>query len=134
MSVSGKFLTCKYGAGPTEFTGTYGWTVNEKYERLDAITAADDGANRRDLGVGEAAIQIKALVDIANGKYAPFKAGTDVTDLKLYRNAGDAQPAFVFPTARFFDSSQGAEIRGRFEATFDAENVGTYTANEPGAT
>jgi hypothetical protein len=107
--------------------------VREKFERLDAITAADAGANRRDFGVGEAAITLRLLIDCTTGKYEPIVAGTEITTLKLYRQSTDTSPAYTFPIARVFDSSQGGEIRGRFEVTAEAENVGTYTRAEPGS-
>ena len=131
MSVSGKFLTAKIGTAV--IVGNYAWTVKESVEKLDAITAADAGANRKDFGVEEAQITIKLLVDVTTVKYEPLAAGTEVTSLKLYRVATDAQPAFSFPLARVFDSDQGGELRGRFEMSAQLENVGAYTRFEPGA-
>jgi hypothetical protein len=129
MSVSGKFLTAKIGS--TVIVGNYGWTVRESAEKLDAVTAADAGKNRKDFGVEEAHITLKLLLDITSGAYAPVVMGTQITNLKLFRNASDVNPAYDFPTVRIFDSTQGAEVRGRFEVTAEGENVGTYTRNEP---
>ena len=131
MSVSGKYLTAKIGAA--EIVGNYSWSVTERYDKIDAITAADGGNNRKDFGVGEADISLKLLIDVADGEVEPVVAGTEITNLKLYRKASDAQPAYLFPTARIFESTQGAEIRGRVEFTCSGENVGSYTRNEPGA-
>jgi hypothetical protein len=100
VSVSGKFLTCKIGTAV--IVGNFGWTVREKFERLDAITAADAGANRRDFGVGEAAITLRLLIDCTTGKYEPIVAGTEITTLKLYRQSTDTSPAYTFPIARVF--------------------------------
>lgn len=130
MSVSGKYMTAKIGAAV--IVGNHGWTVEEDFEKLDAVTAADAGANRKDFGVGEAQITLKLLLDVTTGAYNPVCAGTEIAQLKLYRNASDLSPAFTFPIARIFRSSQGAEIRGRFEVTASGENVGTYTRAEPG--
>ncbi|AMV28788.1 hypothetical protein VT84_30625 [Gemmata sp. SH-PL17] len=131
MSVSGKYLTAKIGAA--EIKGTYAWRVSERYEKLDAITAADNGNNRKDFGVGEAEISLRLLIDIASGAYEPVAAGTEITALTLYRKKGDAQPAYSFPLVRIFDSEQGAEIRGRVEVNATGENVGIYARNEPAA-
>jgi hypothetical protein len=131
VSVSGKRLTGMINVTP--ITGIYGWTVRESFEKIDAITAADDGHNRKDFGVDEAQISLKLLVDITTGDYEPIVAGTEITTLKLFRHESDELPAYSFPIARVFDSTQGAEIRGRFEVSVEAENVGTYTRNEPGA-
>lgn len=129
MSVSGKFLTAAIGT--TVIVGNYAWSVTERFDKLDAITAADGGANHKDFGVGEADITLRLLMDVTTGAYEPVAAGAEITNLRLFRKATDDAPAYEFPAVRIFESTQGAEIRGRVEVTANGENVGAYTRNDP---
>ena len=129
MSVSGKKISAKIGV--TTVTGIVSWRVREKADELDATTAADAGYDHPDDGLWGATIEMKGVLDITTGVYLPIRRGTVLTNLNLFRDINDVTAAFVFPIAKVFESSQGAEIRGRFEIDATAKSVGTYTYNEP---
>lgn len=132
MAVTGKKIGMKIGV--TTFTALVGWTVDEKADELDQTTSADMGYGNPDSGVIQASISLKGLasVDVAH-LYAPVRAGTLITTLKLYREIDDTTEAFNFPFALVIDSSMSGEVRGRFEISASLKSRGSYTYNEPSA-
>lgn len=129
MSISGKKISAKIGIATV--VGLVGWTVDEDAQELDGTTAADGGYENPDDGVWGATIQIKGILDIETGVYTPIRRGTLIANLNLYRDIGDVTPAYTFPLAKVFKSTQGAEIRGRFEVSATIKSKGVYAYNEP---
>jgi hypothetical protein len=128
MSISGKFMTCKIG--PTVITLNSAWTADEEVKELDRTTGADLGFRNRDGGVQDLRITIKAYYDIATGQYAECEAGTVITNLSLYRDINDAEPAFLIPSCIALKSTQSAEVDGKIEWNAQIAIKGSYTYNE----
>lgn len=129
MSVSGKKIAAKIGT--TLIVGLVSWRVRESSQELDATTGADAGYEHPDNGVLGATIELNGVMDLTSGEYVPIRAGTEFTDLKCYRDAADTDPAFLFPTARVFESGQGGGVKERFEINCTAKSVGSYTVTDP---
>lgn len=132
-TISGKKLTAKLNA--TVIAGNYAWSVDEGGDVLDKTVGADNGWENEEMGVQNLHGTIKLYLDIATGAYATVRRGTILAQLKLYRALADAQPAFSITSALVTKSTQGAEVKGRFEVTIEFHSQGdVVTANEPGAT
>lgn len=129
MSISGKYLEAKING--VFISGNYAWTVDESADDLDATTGEDDGyANHHD-GVWDATINLKGYMDVAAGEYTPVRRGTVITNLQLYRDKDDDDPAFEFPSCLVLQSTQGGEVRGKIEWSARVVLRGTYTYNDP---
>jgi hypothetical protein len=133
VSISGAFLEAKIGASPVVLPGVQEWTVEEEVEELDRSSGASGGKGDRDAGIGDATITMRLFQDTTTGVYAVIKAGTVLTDLILFRNSGDTDPAFSFPTALVIRSGNPVRVRGGVYLDITAKNKGTYTTNDPGA-
>jgi len=129
MSVSGKFLTAKIGTAT--IVGVTEWNAEEDPDVLDA-TVGGPGYTDTDTGPGDVRVTMTVLIDTTTGQYAPVRAQTLITNLKLYRIVTDTTPAFTLPAAIVTRSSQRAAARGRVEATIECKNKGVYSAAEPG--
>lgn len=131
MAVSAKKIAAKIGA--TTIVGIVSWSVRESAVDLDATTAADAGYERHEAGLLGATIECRGVFDLTSGTYTPIKAGTTLTTLKLFSDVNDTTPAYSFGTAVVMESSQSGEIRGRFEMSFTAKSVGSWTYTEAGS-
>jgi hypothetical protein len=129
MSVSGKYMTCKIGT--TVIFDNYAWTVDENNKELDRTTGAFNGFGAEDLGIQRARIAIKGYMDVSLGQYTVVSTNTIITNLNLYRDENDTTPAYNFPTAKVFKSSQGGEVDGKIEWTSSINSYGDYTINDP---
>ncbi len=131
MAVSAKKIAAKIGT--TTIVGIVSWNVRESAVDLDATTAADGGYERHEAGLLGATIECRGVFDLTSGTYAVVAAGTTLTNLKLFSDIGDVDPAYTFGTAVVMESSQSGEIRGRFEMSFTAKSVGSWSYVEAGA-
>jgi len=130
--ISGKYLEAKIGGmAPVFIAGNYAWTAEEGADELDGTTGEDEGFENPDDGVYSCAINLKGYMDVATGQYAVVRRGTLIENLKLYRDKDDATPAYVFPVAKVFNSTQGGEVKGKVEWTSRIKAKGAYTYNDP---
>lgn len=71
--------------------------------------------------------------NLASGIYAAVRAGTLLTNLKLYRTSADNQPAFTIPLAKVYESTNAGKVRDRFTTAVKARSKGPYSGTDPGA-
>lgn len=129
MSVSGKKISGTINGA--DIVGLVSWRATEEVVELDATTAADNGYARPDGGLKSLTVEISGVMDLADGDYTSIRAGTAITNLLLYRDVDDATAAFTIANAQVFRSTQGAEIRGRFEISCTIKSIGEYEAANP---
>ena len=129
MSISGKYMIAT--VGDTLVHGNYAWTIEETADELDATTAEDGGYENPDDGVWSSTVNLKGYMNIIDGTYTPVRRGTLITDLRLYRNIDDAEPAFAIPLAKVFTSTQGGEVKGKIEWTAKIKTKGIYEYADP---
>lgn len=129
MSVSGKKIAAKIGTAL--IVGLVGWKARESAIELDATTGADLGYEHPEAGVLGLTVEISGVMDITSGEYIPIRAGTIFTNLKLYRDVTDTTEAYLIPTATALESSQGADVKGRFDISATVKSIGSYTVNDP---
>lgn len=130
MSVSGKYLACTIDG--VDFEDLMDWTVDEDSEAAERVTGSTGGFHDEDSGILKATITMNFVQDTTTGFYAAVAAGTVITNLRLWRNAGDTNPAFLFPLARVQRS--GTQVRakgGAITVPLTLVNKRTYTRYEP---
>lgn len=130
-TVSGKYLVGTLNG--TLITGTQGWTVRVTADQLDGTTGSDAGFENDDYGVQRAEIDLEIVQNLATGIYSTVAAGQRITTLRLYRAVGDAQPAFTFPIATIYESTNMGKVRERFTIAVKAKSNGAFTSTNPGA-
>lgn len=129
-------ISGKYGIATLEnsvLVGIQGWTVRETTDQLDGTTGQDLGFENDDAGIIRAEIDLEIVQNAATGIYNVIGAQTLLTTLRLYRVFSDAQPAFLFPFARVYESTNALKIRERITVTVKARSNGSYTRYDPGA-
>lgn len=130
MSISGKFLSATVGVGTIE--GTHEWTVNERGDRLEATTGANNGRGKKDVGVIDTMVKIVFYLDITTGEFQFIRTGTTLTNLKLFLDNTATNPMYLLTSARVFDTTVRGQVRDRFIVEADIEAVGdVVTQNEP---
>lgn len=130
-TISGKFLVGTISGA--FITGTQGWTVRETTDQLDGTTGSDLGFENDDYGIIRAEIELEIVQNLAAGIYTQVAAGQRIADLKLYRAVVDAQPAFTFPIATIYESTNMGKVKDRFTVSVKARSNGPYTRTNPGA-
>jgi hypothetical protein len=130
MSISGKKLGCKYGGTPTTLAGNHSWQASAKVDELDSTTGADAGYANFDAGVKELTVTIQFYFDVASGVAADLAEGTVLTNLKLYRDLSDTNPAFTLASALVTQFEQKGEVRGKIECTATVKNKGSYVYHD----
>lgn len=120
--ISGKYLTATLGAMATNIDGTHEWQAQESADRIEATTGANNGRAKKDAGVIETRIRVVFYLDIATGLYAFIRAGTVLTDLKLWHDSAALAPVFAISSATVFDSTVRGQVRGQMivEAEIEA--------------
>ncbi len=129
-------ISGKYGVATLEnslLVGVQGWTVRETTDQLDGTTGADLGFENDDVGIIRAEIDLELVQNCAFGIYSVIAAQELLTTLRLWRASSDAQPAFYFPFARVYESTNMLKIRERVTVTVKARSNGSYTRYNPGA-
>ena len=129
MSVSGKYIVAKING--TIVAGVQEWEADETIDQLDGTTGADEGFEADDGGIQRVVVTMNLVQDITTGVYSAVRAGTSITNLTLYRDKDDAQPAFSIPIFRVFQSTNRGEVRGRVTVRVVGRSYGTYTVNDP---
>ena len=123
--ISGKYLEAKIGGmSPVFIPGNDSWKVEEAADELDGTTGEDEGCESPQAGVVATTITLHCWMDTVAGDYASIRTSTIITDLKLYRDKDDVDPAFHIATAVVLRSSQGGTIRGRMEIDATIKSVG----------
>lgn len=130
-TISGKYLIVTVGS--TVLVGPQGWTVRETTDQLDGTTGADAGFENDDFGIIRAEIDLELVQNLATGIYNDIGALTTLTALRCYRASTDTQPAFYFPIARVYESTNMGKVKERFTVAVKARSNGTYTRYDPGA-
>ena len=132
MTHSGKEIEAKIGGmAPVFVSGNYAWNMEENADELDGTTGEDAGYENPSVGVYSGVVMLKGYMDIVSGTYTPIRRGTTISNLKLYRDKDDTNPAFSIPSAVVLQSTQGGEVRGKVEWTARIKTKGSYTYNEP---
>ena len=130
-TISGKYLAVVIGN--VVIVGAQEWTCRETTDQLDGTTGADQGYENDDNGLVRAEIDIMLVQNLASGIYAAVRAGTLLTNLKLYRTSADNQPAFTIPLAKVYESTNAGKVRDRFTTAVKARSKGPYSGTDPGA-
>lgn len=127
--IAGAFIGVKIGS--TLFEGLMSWKASEEVAKLKGTTGANRGFTANKAGCLTLKFDIQLVQDITSTPYTPVSAGTTLENLRLYRDANDASPAFQCPTATIFTSDNGAEVEGSFTINCSGESLGEYTVNDP---
>jgi hypothetical protein len=122
--IQGAFLSAKLGATPATIVGTHEWSVNEVADRLEATTGADSGRGRKEAGVIDTRIKIRFYFDVASGVAAFIRAGTVLTDLKLFADESSSSPMYSITSATVFGFNVQGQVRDRFIVDADIEANG----------
>lgn len=130
-TVSGKYLAVT--VQNVVLVGEQGWTVRETTDQLDGTTGADEGFENDDAGIIRAEIDLELVQNLASGIYVAIAAQTLLVELRCFRAVTDAQPAFYFPFARVYESTNMGKVRERFTVAVKARSNGIYTRYDPGA-
>lgn len=130
-TISGKYLVCTLNG--FILTGVTGWTVRESADQLDGTTGSDGGFENDDFGVQRAEIDMELVQNLAAGIYTTVAAPQRITELKLYRSYGDSQPAFYFPNATIYESTNMGKVKQTFTTAVKARSNSTYSRTNPGA-
>ncbi len=128
-TISGAYLSATIGNSTIE--GVMGWKARETVARLDGQTGVHAGYTADDFGSKTLNVDLQLVMDITSTPYLLISPGTTITNLKLYRNATDTDPAFLVPTFKVFDADQGATVKDKFSITASGSSYGSYTANDP---
>lgn len=130
-TISGKYLVGVYSG--QIITGMQGWTARSTVDQLDGTTGSDAGYENDDYGVGRCEIELELVQNLATGWYTQLQAGQRITELRLYRAVSDAQPAFYFPIATIYESTNMGKVKERFTVSIKARSNGIFYATNPGA-
>lgn len=129
MSISGKL-----GGGKIDgvvIAGVQDWEAVETIDQLDGTTGSDGGYENDDGGVRRVEVTMNLVQDISTGVYSAVSAGTEITNLQLFRDLADVSPAFAIPTFRVYESGNRVEVRGRSTVRVRGRSAGSYTRNDP---
>lgn len=129
MSVSGKYLAVTLDG--VDLEDPMDWDVSEDSEAAERTSGSTGGYHDEDSGVLKATITINFVQDTTTGFYTEIAAGTVLTNLRLFRNAGDTNPAYLFPLARVQRSGQKVQVRGSITVPITAVNKRSYTRYQP---
>ncbi len=131
-TISGKYMVAAVES--SLIVGLQGWTVRETTDQLDGTTGADAGYEDDDFGIVRAEIEMDCVQNLAAGTpYVAIRATTRLTNVRLYRSYGDAQPAFTFPLVTVYESTNMGKVRERLTVNVKAKSNGAYTFTNPGA-
>jgi len=130
VSISGKYLGA--AVGMTDISGVHEWSMDETGDPLDATTGADNGRGKKDVGVIDTRIRVVFYLDISSGVYAFIRAGTTLTNLKLFHDLNALTPLAAFTTATVFTSRVRGQIRDRMIVEAEIEPYGdVITVTDP---
>ena len=131
--ISGKYIAVTISGVTAVLSGVQEWTVRETIDQLDGTTGNDGGFENDGGGIMRAEIDLTLVQDLSTGVYSVIACGTELANLKLYRRVTDAQPAWTFPVARVFESTNAGRVRDRLTVSCKARSAGEYTRTDPGA-
>lgn len=130
-TISGKYLAVTING--VLIVGEQGWTCRVTADQLDGTTGSDQGYENDDFGIQRAEIDLEIVQNLATGVYTVVAAPQRVSQLKLYRAVTDAQPAFTFPIATIYESTNMGKVRERFTVACKAKSNGPFTVTNPGS-
>ena len=120
--ITGAFLACKLGNAA--IAGTHEWSASEVADRLEATTGADQGRGRKEAGVIDTQIKIRFYFDIVVGVASFIRAGTVLTNLKLFANQSSPNPMYLIASATVFNFNVHGQIRDKWVVDADIETNG----------
>jgi hypothetical protein len=129
-TISGKYLVAKIGS--TTISGVMDWSATETVDELDGATGESEGYDYPDQGLRRVEADFNLIQNLATGVYSDVAAGV-VINLKLYRSAGDTNPAFDITDFLVLSSATRGAVRERFTVAVRGKSRGSYTRNDPGA-
>lgn len=130
MAISGKYLSASIGA--TNIVGVHEWSFDETADRLEATTGSNGGRGKKDVGVIDGNIRIVFYFDTSTGDYAFIRAGTTLSNLKLFHNIDAATPLVAVSSATVFTSRVRGQVRDRMIVEAEIESNGdVITITDP---
>lgn len=123
---SGKNAKVRYGVGATTLKCKK-WTVTPKAAKLDVTNSESAGYGEYVVGIHDVDIELEFDYDVGGAPYASgiFRAGTSISNLKLYQN-DTTGPFWDITTAIVEEAPNTAEVRGLVSIRMKLYGTGSY--------
>lgn len=131
VEITGSWLSVSIGASPVILDGVQNWKAQDKVERLDGQTGADQGYSHPYPGTRSVNVSMSLVIDIAQGDLTTIQPGTTLTNVGLYTVYNAPQPVYAIPKFLVLDASPAIEVNGRLMQDVQGENQGPFTRNNP---
>lgn len=129
--ISGKRIVAT--AGGVLLRGMQAYESTGRVDRLDGQTGSDNGFSKDEPGSFTRDLILEFVQDSTNGMFVELSEGSLLSEVKVYRDYNDNQPAIYLPYAYVFECQVTGRAKERLTMRVTIQNYGIYLLTNPGS-